>query len=212
VSPRPSPDSPNASRSLEAYKRYCLAEEVVKSASWDQLFTALGKLKIDSGRDRLFRDFKILYICLIVQHDIAALLYLLYKANKLKNCDLAKKTLIKRIKSYRRLPDRAAAIAVLDIETQVVPERMFSPRILFHIAGFSFRDCISMLSKHAHIDCNSLIQKLHQLNTARNTLAHRLFSGSTDVEQELREGLAAGADAWASLRRLLKKYDAASPS
>jgi len=83
---------------------------------------------------------------------------------------------------------------------------------MFHVAGFGFGDCIKMLAEYADIDVCALVDQLNQLKNARNTLVHRMFSGRTDLDHELREGLAAGADAWASLRRLLEKYDAASPS
>lgn len=172
--------------------RYLCSGFVTDSESWEELFEKLRKYNFQGFKNQSFNEYKLFNLIIEIEYRLATILELFFKEDKL-NKDGAYVCVLETCKRYRAL-DREQAAKILKKEMESNPKNLFSPHILFYIAGCSLGDILNIFDQYtidfSHKD--KIVKQLRGFNNKRNDFTHNLLSSRTNQHKLLLRALLTG--------------------
>ncbi|OGN31523.1 MAG: hypothetical protein A3I92_00575 [Candidatus Yanofskybacteria bacterium RIFCSPLOWO2_02_FULL_43_10b] len=131
-------------------------------------------------------------LTLNIEQHIATILDLFYKESRMKT-QAARKSIINSCKRTRSLTEQEAN-TILNKELRPGDKNLFTPHILFYVAGCSLGGLIGILDKYADNFSGKdlLIKQLRGFNDKRNNFIHKLLSSRVNMLMLISRAISTG--------------------
>ncbi len=174
-------------------KRYVCTDFVIDSNSWEELFENLKKYNQSGFKIQSFYEYKLLNLTIAIEYRLASILELFFQEKKL-NKNKSYTHVLKTCQKYRRLDEKEAR-KILKKEMGINEANLFSPHILFYIAGCGLGDILHIFDQYT-IDFSykgTITKQLRGFNVMRNDFIHHLLSSRINQYKLLLRALLTGS-------------------
>lgn len=172
--------------------RYFCGELVIGSDSWEELFADLEEHQHSNFTKQSFDEYKLFNLTIMIEYKLVHILELFFNENKLDK-NKAYIHVLNSCKKYRRLNNMDAK-KVLKKEMGGNQSNIFSPHILFYVAGCSLGDILHIFDKYTDTfsQKDTIVKRLRGFKSKRNDFTHNLLSSRINQQKLLSRALSVG--------------------
>ena len=172
--------------------RYFCGGLVVDSDSWEALFEKIKKYDCSSFRIQSFNEYKLFNLTILIEYQLADILELFFKEDKIDK-EKTYNCILDICKRYRKL-DQSKAETILKKEIGNNQSNLFSPHILFYIAGCGLGDIFNIFDQYKvkFLQKDRIVKQLRGFKYKRNDFTHNLLSSRSSQHKLLSRALLTG--------------------
>ncbi|MDD3101581.1 MAG: hypothetical protein PHE59_00310 [Patescibacteria group bacterium] len=188
--------------------RYFNADLVVDSNSWEELFENLERYKISSNfKNQSFNEYKLFNLTIKIEYKLTMILELFLKEGKLVRSE-AYKHILETCKKYRRLITKKETEKLLKREMKNDDSNLFSPHVLFYIAGCGLGDILHIFENCTDnfSDKDKIVKQLRGFKDKRNDFTHNLLSSRINSFKLLSRALLVGQKLYNTFDQMIESH------